>query len=222
MKSIPKQGVYIITDSSLCAGRGLVSSVQLALEGGASMVQYRDKTQNHLKRKEEALALVQLCDAFDVLFLVNDDIELATLIHADGVHIGKDDETLHKARTLLGNDKLIGVSCYNSIERATLATSQGADYIAFGRFFPSRIKPEAPKAELDTIRKAQSLEIPIAAIGGITLDKAPLLIAAGVNLLAVIGAVFGADDPKHATKNFMALFDGAHNQKTGEPARPLI
>ena len=152
--------------------------------------------------------LVNLCRDFGALLIINDDIELAGTIDADGVHLGKDDDDVGRARKQLGSEKIIGVSCYNSTTRATVAAQSGADYIAFGRFFPSTVKPNAPGADLSTVHECRNLRLPIAAIGGITTKNAPPLIEAGVNLLAVIGAIFASPDPKKAAEAFRPLFDG--------------
>ena len=208
MRSIPTHALYAITDTSLCANLGLETAVRAALEGGAGLIQYRDKSNEHPRREREAKALAALCRDFGALLIINDDPQLAGTVDADGVHLGKDDNEVADARQQLGGDKIIGVSCYNSPDRARTAALAGADYIAFGRFFPSTVKPNAPAAELSSVYECRELGLPIAAIGGVTVDNAPTLIEAGVNLLAVIGAIFGHPDPKQAALAFKQLLDG--------------
>ena len=200
-------GLYAITDTELLSQRGIASSVELAIKGGARAVQYRDKSLDHDRRFDEASALKVLCDQYDVLFFVNDDVDLTVAVEADGVHIGKDDAGIQQTRRKLKSNQLIGVSCYNSLCRAQDAEEAGADYVAFGCFFPSASKPQAVQAELDVLQKAkQDLSIPIVAIGGITADNGGDLIAAGADALAVIGAVFADQNIENAARNISALF----------------
>ncbi len=187
------QGLYVITDGS--TGDTLFHKVEQALRGGASIVQYRDKTTDTQHREQEASVLQALCREHNALFIVNDDVELAKTVQADGVHVGKDDAALTSAREYLGTSAIIGVSCYNRLELALQAAQQGADYIAFGSFFPSPTKPHAPRATLEVLREArQQLDVPICCIGGITLENAPALLHSGADMLAVITDVFGAPD----------------------------
>lgn len=187
------QGLYVITDGSV--GNALLTKVELALRGGSAIVQYRDKSVDATRREQEARALQTLCRQHNALFIVNDDVALAKTVQADGVHIGKDDAALAATRDYLGSSVIIGVSCYNRLELALQAAQQGADYIAFGSFFPSPTKPHAPRATLELLREARSqLDIPICAIGGITLENAPSLLASGADMLAVITDVFNNPD----------------------------
>ena len=185
------QGLYVITDGS--TGDTLLSKVEQALRGGAAIVQYRDKTTDQVRREQEAAALRSLCQQHNALFIINDDVALAKAVQADGVHVGRDDSALSAARQALGKATLIGVSCYNRLELALDAAAQGADYIAFGSFFPSPTKPNAPRATLALLQMArQQLRLPICTIGGITLDTAPSLLANGADMLAVITDVFNS------------------------------
>jgi thiamine-phosphate pyrophosphorylase len=190
------RGLYAITDPKLSPGTRLLEDVKAALEGGAKIIQYRDKESSDLDKLANAKYLQSLCQAHDALFIINDDIELAHLIGADGIHIGKDDGHIQVARQRLGEQAIIGVSCYNDLQRAQEMEQLGADYVAFGRFFPSQTKPNAPSAEFETLRKAkQQLSLPIVAIGGITPENGKTLIDQGADMLAVIHALFSHPTP---------------------------
>ena len=208
MISMPERGLYAITDTELCAQLGITTAVRYALQGGAKVIQYRDKTDNHTQRHREASELLRICHDYGAPLIINDDVELAAAVGADGVHIGKDDENLVKARCRLGATAAIGVSCYNSVELALAAQDQGADCVAFGRFFPSQVKPDAPSASIATVRdNRHRIAVPIIAIGGITPENSPPLLQAGVDLLAVISGVFAHADPREAARQFASLFD---------------
>ncbi|MCW8887861.1 MAG: thiamine phosphate synthase [Gammaproteobacteria bacterium] len=184
------RGLYAITDSRLI-GERLVESVEAAIIGGAVVVQYRDKSADHTRRLKEATALQQLCRSHDVTFIINDDLELAAQIGADGLHIGQEDNSLNEARQRLGVETIIGVSCYNRLELAQAAEDGGADYVAFGRFFSSNIKPDAVGAHLELLERAKKeITVPVVAIGGITAENGAQLVEAGADLLAVIGDLF--------------------------------
>lgn len=203
-------GLYVITDRELFLSRDMdiVDIVGEAIRGGARIVQYRDKQSEPSRRLEEAKLLQQLCHAHHVTFLINDDVELALEVGADGVHLGQSDTPLIEARKLLGPDRIIGVTCHNRIELAEQAQLNGADYVAFGRFFPSHTKPTAPPATPEILEQARAtLTIPIVAIGGITPANAPLLLEKGATMLAVSHAVFAADNVRLAATAFSRLFD---------------
>lgn len=171
------------------------------------MLQYRDKTREADRRFREAHALAGLCREFGVPLIVNDDVELARSCSAAGVHLGEDDAAIAAARAALGPDAIIGVSCYDSLKRGREAASGGADYLAFGAFFPSPTKPSARHATPALLRDARTLGLPLVAIGGITPDNGASLIAAGADLLAVISGVFGAADIHAAARQYAELFD---------------
>ncbi|MCG8429016.1 MAG: thiamine phosphate synthase [Chromatiales bacterium] len=201
-------GLYAITDEALATGHALSKQVAHALQGGAKVIQYRDKSDDQKKRRREATELLQLCKNYQVPLIINDDIALAADIGADGVHLGKEDSQLTEARTTLGDQAIIGISCYNNLELAQTAEARGASYVAFGRFFPSQSKPHATHADLTTLRKAKEvIDIPIVAIGGITPENGGELVAAGADMLAVIHAVFGQPDITAACQRFNSLFD---------------
>ena len=198
------KGLYVITDGS--TGNLLLEKVEQALLGGATIVQYRDKTTDSARREQEARALRALCHEHNALFIINDDVALAKTVQADGVHVGRDDSALSAARQALGKATLIGVSCYNRLELALDAAAQGADYIAFGSFFPSPTKPNAPRATLALLQMArQQLRLPICTIGGITLDTAPSLLANGADMLAVITDVFNSPAIAQQAARYQAL-----------------
>ena len=200
----PSRGLYAITQTGHKSPDSIIAEVAAAIRGGAVVVQYRDK--NPADALYLARELVAVCHRHDVPLLVNDDVELAALAGADGVHLGREDGRIAKARKRLGSEAIIGGSCYNSVELALEAQAQGATYVAFGRFFPSSSKPLAAPAELETLRKAKrALTVPIVAIGGILPDNGAQLLAAGADLLAVIGGIFDRQ-PEQSAQAYQALF----------------
>jgi thiamine-phosphate pyrophosphorylase len=202
------RGLYAITPDTEKT-ESLVAQVSAAISGGVRIVQYRNKTATPEMRLAHALALKSLCGDTGVSLIINDHVELALAVDADGVHVGSGDTSYDAARGALGDDKLIGISCYNQLGLALAAASRGADYIAFGSFFPSRVKPGAVHAPTDLLNEAKRrLEVSIVAIGGITIDNAPPLISAGADALAVISALFSAPDVTAAARSFTALFEG--------------
>jgi thiamine-phosphate pyrophosphorylase len=197
----------VITDADRRRGAGLVPRVAAAISGGARLVQYRDKSTDAAKRRAEAAALLALCQSHGVPLIINDDVELAVAIGADGVHLGRDDPEVEAARRRLGPGPLVGVSCYDRFELALAARAAGADYIAFGSFFPSTTKPGAVRASDALLGRARrELGLPVVAIGGITPENGAALIAAGADMLAVIHAVFGAADVRAAASALARLF----------------
>lgn len=185
----------------------LFEVVRAALEGGAVMLQYRDKTRDAERRRREAHALVGLCRGFDAPLIVNDDVELARGCGAAGVHLGEDDADIAGARTVLGSGAIIGASCYDSLQRAREAVDAGADYLAFGAFFPTSTKAVTRHAMPSLLRQARQFGLPLVAIGGIAPDNGRPLIAAGADFLAVVSALFDAKDVRAAARCFTALFD---------------
>ncbi|HVL34146.1 MAG TPA: thiamine phosphate synthase [Burkholderiales bacterium] len=177
--------------------------VRAALEGGVAAVQYRAKSGTAAQRRREAAALGRLCRARGVPLIVNDDVELALAVDADGAHLGRGDGELAAARARLGT-KLLGASCYDDLALARRAVAAGADYIAFGSVFPSPTKPQAVRAPLSLF--STPLPVPRCAIGGITLENAPLVIAAGAQLLAVVSDLFDAPDVRRRALDYGRLF----------------
>ncbi len=200
------RGLYAITPECSDTGR-LLALTEAALNGGAAVVQYRNKLLPAARRQEQALALVRLCRTHARPLIVNDDIALAQNIDAAGVHIGKDDALLSEARAALGPDKIIGVSCYNRLELARSACAQGADYVAFGSMFPSVTKPEACAASLELLTHARrELKCPIVAIGGITAENAGSVAQAGAHAIAVISDLFDAPSVDQRARAYVRLF----------------
>jgi thiamine-phosphate pyrophosphorylase len=201
------RGLYAITPDEQDTTR-LVRAVEAALDGGARLVQYRSKSASTDLSIEQGAALLACCRRRGVPLIVNDSVELASRIRADGVHLGRDDDGVAFARRILGCGTIIGVSCYDRLELAFLAQDAGANYVAFGSFFPSSVKPGAPRPPLELLANARrSLRIPAVAIGGITLANAGPLIEAGAHMIAVIGAIFSASDIARATRELQQLFD---------------
>jgi thiamine-phosphate pyrophosphorylase len=207
MKAKPGiEGLYAVTPDILDTDE-LLRRVRLALQGGAGVLQYRNKSAGADLKLRQANALRALTQEFDTTFIVNDDAQLAAQVDADGVHLGGDDGSVAKARALLGRQKIIGVSCYNRALLAQEAVKQGADYVAFGAFFASSVKPGAVKAELSLLQTSrQEFRVPIVAIGGITRVNGNALIEAGADALAVISALFEAADIEVAAHEFSTLF----------------
>lgn len=200
---LPRQGLYAITDGPRS---DLLHAVEAALRGGAAMLQYRDKTDDRARRGAEARALRALCARHRVPLIVNDDVDLALAAGAAGVHLGEHDGDLAAARAYLGRDAIIGVSCYASIERARQLAAAGADYLAFGAFYPSPTKPDATRATVALLRQAKPLGLPLVAIGGINPDNAQPLLDAGADFIAAISGVFAQTDCMVAAQRYAALF----------------
>ncbi len=199
-------GLYAITPDEPDTAE-LLRKVRLALQGGARVLQYRNKLADTALKLQQARALRQLVSEFNAAYFVNDDARLAAQVDADGVHLGGDDGSVAAARALLGNAKIIGVSCYNQLLLARDAAQQGADYVAFGAFFSSRVKPEANKAELELLHAARSEPgLPVVAIGGITRQNGAELVVAGADALAVISALWSAPDIQANAQELSTLF----------------
>lgn len=211
MSPVFKPGLYVITAQRYPDTSGLVREVRQALEGGAAMVQFRDKSGNDDWRRATAVELKAACDEFDAPFIVNDDARLARTAGASGVHLGKGDAPTGEVRALLGRGALIGVSCYDSLDRAKAAAASGADYLAFGSVFPSATKPDAVRCPLAVLTKARSLGLPVVAIGGITPDNGRAVIEAGAHGLAVISAVFDAPDVRLAAESFSRIWPSSQH-----------
>jgi thiamine-phosphate pyrophosphorylase len=208
------RGLYAIADTGYLDAARLIGAVTEAIAGGARLIQYRDKGTDPARRREQVRALTALCRRYGIPLIVNDDVALAAALGADGVHIGRDDPGLAEARRQLGTERLIGVSCYNDLERALAAQSLGADYVAFGSFFASPTKPQAVRASRELLVAARArLHVPIVAIGGITPENGAALLAAGADALAVIDGVFNQPDIRAAAQRYARLF-----ASTADPA----
>ena len=199
------RGLYAITPNEHDTAE-LLRKVRYALLGGAQVLQYRNKTVDEPLRLEQARLLRVLTHEFSVPLIINDDALLARQIDADGVHLGGADGSVTDARKVLGDRKIIGVSCYNRSDLARAAVRDGADYVAFGSFFHSMVKPDAVAATPDLLRWARGeLAVPLVAIGGITLQNGAQLLAEGAHALAVISALFEAADIQCAAQQFTNL-----------------
>jgi thiamine-phosphate pyrophosphorylase len=211
------RGLYAITPETLDL-TALVDKVRHAINGGAAVVQYRSKRLAPELEKKQAKALRVLTRQTGTLFIVNDNYDLAFSVGADGVHLGQDDgdpdavcrlreQRVRRDMRSHATPFMIGVSCYNELSLAESAVAAGAGYIAFGSFFPSTTKPEARRADPALIRAARAkFDVPIVAIGGITVDNAQRVISAGADMVAVITSLFGADDIELRAREFTNLF----------------
>jgi len=199
------RGLYAITPEEPDT-RKLLDKVAAAIAGGAAAVQYRAKKLPEDVRLAQAMRLAQICRAAGVALIVNDSARLARAAGADGIHLGRDDGEVAQARRLLGAS-LVGVSCYDEIDRVRAAAAAGADYVAIGSVFASSTKPGAVRAPLALLAGARRAGgLPVVAIGGITAANAGEAIAAGADMVAVISAVFDARDVESAARAISSLF----------------
>lgn len=200
----PGSGLYALTQTENKSCKQVIAEVASAIKGGAMVIQYRDK--NPVDAVYLATELLNLCHSQNVPLIINDDLELAVKIGADGVHLGKHDADIAQAKQRLGAEAIIGVSCYNDVSLGLAAAQQGVTYVAFGRFFPSNSKPLATPAQIETLQQAKKLlQIPIVAIGGILPENGEVLLNAGADLLAVIGGIFD-HDVESSARAYQALF----------------
>ena len=202
-------GLYLVTpdwDDT----QQLLAISELGLQGGAALLQYRHKTADAVLRREQAQALQSLCRRYQRPFIINDHVDLCLELDADGIHVGGTDASVEQVRAQVGPDKIVGASCYGELSLAQLAYRQGASYVAFGGFYPSRIKkyPVTTAPEIVGIAKA-TLPVPNVVIGGMTLENSRPLVAAGATMVAVISSVYFAADPRSAAQDFVALFGAA-------------
>ncbi len=201
------KGLYAITPDTLNTEL-LCEKVAAALQGGTRLVQYRNKAADAGMRLRQATALLALCRSFNVPLIINDHLDLCAKIDADGLHLGATDCDLGAARRLLGTHKILGASCYNRLDLVVQAEAAGASYAAFGACYSSGTKPDAAKASLSLFAEAkQKIDIPLVAIGGITLENAAQAIDAGASAIAVLGALFDADDITSVSRQFTLLFN---------------
>jgi thiamine-phosphate pyrophosphorylase len=199
------RGLYAISPDTADTGL-LLAKVEAALQGGINLLQYRNKCANHKLQTQQARAILPLCRQYNVPLIINDSVKLCLTLDADGVHLGANDGNLAEVRERIGKDKILGASCYNRFDLALQAEKQGASYVAFGACFASQTKPNAPVADLDLFTRAKTeLTIPTVAIGGITLQNAAQVLQVGANSIAVIQAIFNAQDVKLAASQFTAL-----------------
>ncbi|MEZ5612680.1 MAG: thiamine phosphate synthase [Rhodocyclaceae bacterium] len=204
------RGLYLVTPDWTDT-RALADAVEPLLDAGVAMLQYRNKLADAGLRREQAAMLARLCERADVPLIINDDPRLAADVAAAGVHVGRDDGDLAAAREIVGASAIVGVTCYDDFGRAAALSAAGADYVAFGAMFASPTKPQAVSAPIELLSRARDeLAVPVAAIGGITAENAPLLIDAGADLLAVISDVFAAVDPCARVAQYRSAFAQAN------------
>ena len=199
------KGLYAVTheEKDSCV---LSSQVESCIKGGARLIQYRSKTLSKIEQNKQAKKIKTICNYHKVPLIINDDIELCRILDADGVHLGENDDSLEQARLILGPSKIIGVSCYNSIDRVKKAVDNGVTYVALGACFPTTTKPNAPIASLDFITLVlKNFKIPIVAIGGINLENIELLTNKGINCIAVINSLFKKKDIEGTARQFSSL-----------------
>lgn len=192
------EGLYAITDELLTPYEYIDRYVEAAIDGGAKIVQLRDKSRSDEELYWVAKKLKKICKKKEALFVLDDRVVLAKAVNADGVHIGGEDTPLETARAILGGKKIIGVSCYGDIGRAADMVKKGADYVAFGSFFPSKTKPHAKVVDTSVLQEAKKLGVPVCAIGGIDVSNGKELIRCGADMLAVINSLWSGNPKKNA------------------------
>lgn len=187
-------GIYAITDEVLTPKETVVSQVQRALENGARIIQFRDKHSSDEEVEDICKQMQALCTKSDATFIIDDRAALVKKIGADGLHIGKDDIPLSQAREIVGDNRIIGVSCYGSIHKARKAQESGADYVAFGSVFASPTKPHSNVIDLEVIKEAkEQLEVPVCVIGGIYSENIAKLMPYKPDMISMVSGVFGSD-----------------------------
>ena len=218
------QGLYLVTpnwddtarlldlsEQALAAGAGALGEQR----GAIALLQYRHKEAGPALRREQATALLALCRRYGVPFIVNDHIDLCAEIDADGVHLGGTDADVAQARAQLGAAKIIGASCYGDMPRALAAQQAGASYVAFGGFYPSRVKQYAVTTKSEILDQARdAIGVPSVVIGGMTPTNAAPLVARGADMVAAISSVYQAESVEAAVAQFAALFVGHNNSKS--------
>lgn len=201
------KGLYAITDENLISDDDFEQAIKFALQGGSSIIQYRDKSNNHNRRLRQATLLRTLCTQYHATCIINDDIELALAVRADGVHLGRDDAPIAQARKILGENSIVGISCYDDLTLAVAAEKNRADYVAFGAMFSSTTKPEASRAGPSLIARAKKqLSIPVCAIGGINETNISQVIDQGADMAAVISCLFASDSIKNTANRLLQNF----------------
>ena len=200
------KGLYAITPD-MADLNSLIQKTRLAIEGGAFMVQYRSKIQDRDVKMQQCAAILRLCREYEIPCIVNDDVDMCRVLEADGVHLGEKDDNIAEVRCILGEDAIIGSSCYDQLNRANEAQKEGASYVAFGAMYPTSTKPNAPRATLELLREAKSqIQIPIVAIGGITMNNAQDVIETGVDAIAVITSLYQAKTIKETAETLSSMF----------------
>lgn len=201
------KGLYLVTPDWDDTGH-LLAVTKAALEGGVSLLQYRHKTAEPALRREQATALQVLCRQFDCPFIINDHVALALEIGADGVHVGGTDAAVSAVRMQIGPQRIVGGSCYGELELAKAAHAAGASYVAYGGFYPSKVKKYPVTTAVEILKQSRdAVPLPSVVIGGMTPENAAPLIAAGADMVAAISSIYLADDPRAAAAAFVRLFD---------------
>ena len=199
-------GLYLVTPDWDDTGK-LVAASEQAIAGGATLLQYRHKTASDALRAEQASALLALCRRLNVPLIINDHVELCEALDADGIHVGGTDASVADVRARVGKDKIVGASCYGDLQLARNAAAAGASYVAFGGFYPSRVKKYEVSTPPDIITRALSeLDVPVCVIGGMTVENSRPLVALGAHMVAAISSVYSADDHRSAASAFASLF----------------
>lgn len=200
------KGLYLVTPDWDDTD-ALIKATETALSVGVGLLQYRHKTANGELRLEQASALLKLCRQHNVPFIINDHIDLCITLDADGIHVGGTDASVAVVRTLMGKDKILGASCYGDFALAEQAQIAGASYVAFGGFYPSRVKKYEVSTPASIVSKAKSqLTLPVCVIGGMTPDNAKPLVKEGADMVAAISSVYSAEDIATEVREFAALF----------------
>ena len=188
------KGLYVLTDATLTPDETMLEQIERVLKSGVRVIQYRNKYATAEEAEKQCIRLQALCDVYEAIFIIDDRLDIAYRINADGLHVGEDDVSYEEARALLGDDKIIGVSCYGDIERAKKYANLGADYVAFGSFFPSPTKPHAKVVSPEILQSAkEQLRVPICAIGGINENNIELLSCYDIAMYSLISAVYKED-----------------------------
>ena len=200
------KGLYAITPD-MADLNSLIQKTRLAIEGGAFMVQYRSKIQDRDVKMQQRAAILRLCREYKIPCIVNDDVDMCRALEADGVHLGEKDDNIAEVRHILGEEAIIGSSCYDQLKRANEAQKEGASYVAFGAMYPTSTKPHAPRASLALLREAKSqIQIPIVAIGGITMNNAHDVIETGIDAIAVINSLYESNAIKETAETLSSMF----------------
>jgi thiamine-phosphate pyrophosphorylase len=200
------KGLYAITPDSADLNT-LIQKTKSAIEGGAFMVQYRSKIQDRDVKMQQCAAILRLCREYEIPCIVNDDVDMCRILEADGIHLGEKDDNIAEVRHMLGEDAIIGSSCYDQLDRAKTAQKEGASYVAFGAMFATSTKPNAPRATLALLKEAKrEIQIPIVAIGGITVNNAHDVIKTGIDAIAVITSLYEAKSIKETAETLSKMF----------------
>lgn len=200
------KGLYLVTPDWDDTDQ-LVAASEQAIAGGAALLQYRHKTANHTKRNEQASALLKLCRRLNIPLIINDHVDLCEQLDADGIHVGGTDASVADVRARVGKGKIVGASCYGDLQLARNAVAAGASYVAFGGFYPSRVKKYEVTTPPDIITRALAeIDVPLCVIGGMTVENSRPLVALGAHMVAAISSVYSVDDHRHAAAAFATLF----------------